>query len=171
MVILYSCSMKNIFRAIVTVIVFLGITVSTTSCSYQDPELKSFDGIEVIKMDGNTADIELNFTMNNPNRQKIKLKTAQFDIAINKIFIGVATLSEPTELPGNGEHKVQMKMNLELEKSIAELTVTLGFAILTNSLELQVDGSAKGSLGLFGKTFPIQHSEKVSWEDLKKLNY
>lgn len=153
------------------VILVMGLILSSTSCSYEDPILKSFDEIDVIKMDGNKADIELNFTLENPNRQKIKLKSATFDISINKIFIGTATLLEPTELPGNGEYKVNMKMNIALEKSIGDLALSLAFAILTNDIQMQVKGNAKGSLGILGRTFPVNHTEKVNWDDLQRLSF
>ncbi len=158
-------------RVIRVLMALLVIVLGATSCSYQDPILKSFDGIEVITMEGNNADVDLNFTLENPNHQKIKLKTATFDVLINKIFIGKATLLEPTELPANGEYKIGMKMNLVLEKSIGDLALSLGLAILTNDIHLQVRGDAKGSLGLFSKTFPVDHSEKVDWQDLKGLSF
>jgi len=163
--------MRNLKRNITVFTIFVAVIFGVSSCSYQDPILKSFDGIEVIKMDGNKAEIELNFTMDNPNRQNIKLKNADFDVSINRIYIGKATLMEPTELPKHGAHKVNLKMNLELEKSIGELALSLGLAILTNSLEMQVKGTAKGSIGIWSKTFPINHSEKVNWDDLQQLNF
>jgi LEA14-like dessication related protein len=143
---------------------------SLASCSYEEPTLTSFDGIEVIEMHEKDAEIQLKFTLKNPNKQKIKLSAAHFDISINSIFMGTAKLIEPQELPKNGEHSISLKMKLELEKSMAEIATSLGLAILTNNIHLSVVGKAKGSMGLFKKKFDINHTQKISWKDLQNMN-
>jgi len=145
------------------------IAFSITSCSFQEPTLTSFDGIEVIEMHEQDAEILLKFTVNNPNKQKIKLTDADLDISLNNIRMGTASLIEPYELPKDGEHQISLKMKLELEKSMTEIATSLGLAILTNNLQLHVSGTAKGSMGLFKRTFDIDHSQNIHWKDLQNI--
>ena len=150
-------------------LVFISISIFT-SCSYKEPTLTSFDGIEMIEMHDQDATIKLKFTLNNPNKQKIKLTKADLDISLNNIFLGTATLVEPQTLPKNGEHAIALKMKLELDKSMTEIAASLSLAILTNNLRLNVSGKAKGSMGLFTRTFDINHTEKINWKDLQNMN-
>lgn len=155
------------FKIIFVVFISLGIF---TSCSYKEPTLTSFDGIEMIEMHEQDATVKLKFTLNNPNKQKIKLTRANFDISLNNIFLGTATLVEPQVLPKNGEHPIELKMKLELEKSMTEIAASLSLAILTNNLRLNVSGKAKGSMGLFSRTFDVNHTEKINWKDLQNMS-
>lgn len=151
------------------VLILFSIALGITSCSFQEPTLTSFDGIEVIEMHEQDAEIVLKFTVDNPNKRKIKLTDAQVDIAINSIKMGTASLMEPYELPKNGEHQINLKMKLELEKSMAEIATSLGFAILTNNLRLHVSGKAKGSMGFFKRSFDIDHMQNIHWKDLQNI--
>lgn len=156
-------------RSSISILLFIGVVMTFTACSYQDPEVISFDGIEVLKMEEQKGQLELNFTLNNPNNRTIKLKTATFDISVNKVFLGTGILTKEVELPGNGQHQIQLLMDFELEKSIAEVATSLGFAVLTNNINLHVKGEAKGAIGFFSKTFQINHTEKIDWSDLQKM--
>lgn len=153
----------------VFVLLFLGL--GTTSCKVEEPEFTSFDGVDVIKVENEKADILLKFTLNNPNRKEIELRDAKIDISVNNIYMGTATLQEPTSLPANGSHTVELKMKLEMEKSIAEMAISLGFAVLTNNLEIQLKGDAKGKMGWLSKSFVIDHSQKVTWEDIQQMDF
>ncbi len=156
-------------RSSISFLFFLGIVTTFSACTYQDPEVISFDGIEVLKMEEQKGQLELNFTLNNPNNRTIKLKSAKFDISVNKVFLGTGTLTNEIELPKNGQHQIQLLMDFELEKSIAEVAASLGLAVLTNNINLHIDGEAKGSMGFFSKTFEINHTEKIDWSDLQKM--
>ena len=157
------------FALAILVLILLGL--GTSSCKFEEPEFTSFDGVEVIKVENEKADILLKFTLNNPNRTEIKLNEAKIDISVNNIYMGTATLQEPTVLPGNGSHEVELKMKLEMEKSMAEMAISLGFSVLTNNLEIQLKGDAQGKMGWFKKSFVIDHSQKVSWDDIQRMNF
>lgn len=152
----------GVFALIITVI-------TLNSCAYQDPEVTSFEGIEVISMENNLAEIDLNFSMNNPNNQNIKLNEAEFEIMVNATYLGKAVLKEPVILPKNGVHPLKLHMVMEMDKSVAEVALSLGLAVLTNNINLKVNGTAKGSMGIFSRKFEINHSERIDWEDLKDL--
>lgn len=158
---------KNGFR--ITVVITLFLIGGLSSCSYEEPTLVSFDGINELNIEDETTDVELKFTLNNPNSNKIKLKSSKVDISVNDVFVGTATLLEPTVLMGDGEHQVELKMKIDLEKSMTELAATFGMAILTNNLQVHLLGKAKGSMGLFKSNFDIDHTEKMDWNDLQKM--
>jgi len=146
------------------------MTVLTlNSCTYQDPEVTSFEGMEVIRIENNIAEIDLNFSMDNPNNQKMKLNTAEFEIRVNSTYLGKAVLKDPVILPKNGIHSVKLHMVMEMDKSVAEVAVSLGLAVLMNNINLKVEGEAKGSMGMFSRKFKINHTEHIDWEDLKGL--
>jgi LEA14-like dessication related protein len=140
-----------------------------SSCSFQDPEVTSFDGIDVLKMEENSAEVDINITLNNPNSQALKLKKAEFDILINSIYFGKAKLLESVVLPKNGDHAVKLHMAMELDKTVAEMAVAVGIAALMNNINLKVRGEASGSMGLFGKSFEVDHSEKIDWNELQDM--
>lgn len=156
---------RLIIRAVFAVFILVGIT----SCTFEEPVLKSFDGLEMTETEGDSSIVILNFTVENPNRKKIKLKTAEFDISVNNIKVGRATLIGLHELPAKGTYQVPLKMNLQLDKSNTELAVTLGLAVLMNNLELEIVGEANGSMGFIHKSLPIEYTQKIDWDDLKKL--
>ena len=153
----------------VHLLLFIGLISILSSCKIEEPTLTSLDRFEIIKMENQKADVEVTMTVNNPNSQKFKLKTATFDVLVNEIFIGVATLIDPSELPANGSHQVNLKVNLTIEKSITELATSLGMAILTNNITVRVKGDAKGKMGLLTRTVEIDQTEKIDWTDLKKM--
>lgn len=163
--------MRFIKQFVVSIFVLLFLGLGTTSCKVEEPEFTSFDGVDVIKVENEKADILLKFTLNNPNHHKIDLNEAKIDISVNNIYMGTATLQETTSLPANGSHSMELKMKLEMEKSIAEMAVSLGFAILTNNLEIQLKGDAKGKMGWFSRSFVIDHSQKVTWEDIQQMDF
>ena len=165
----YSCIMKRIGSIGIKVLMIISVIIIGTSCTFKDPEVTSFDGIEVIEMKDKRADVELNFTLNNPNRQKLKLKEAELDIFINSIYFGKATLKEAVELPSNGVHPIRLQMVMELDKEVAEMAVALGIAVLMDNLNLKVKGEATGAIGWFRKNIEIDHSEKIKWKDLQKM--
>jgi LEA14-like dessication related protein len=162
--------MRLVKKLVLALFTFLFLGIGVTSCTIEEPEFKTFEGIEVTKVENEQAEIILQFSMNNPNPKDIKLSQAQIDISVNHLFMGTATLLEPVTLPANGTHQIALKMNLEMEKSIAEMAVGLGFAVLTNSLEIQFKGVAKGKMGWFSKTFEIDQAQKVDWKDLQKMD-
>jgi LEA14-like dessication related protein len=151
------------------VIGMVSMVFMLSSCVFKSPEVTSFDGIEVIEMKDKTAEVDINITLNNPNSRKIKLTDAEFDIMINSIYFGKAVLLEPAVLPKKGEYPVKLHMVMELDKGVAEMAISLGFAVLTNNINLMVKGDATGSMGLFRKTFEVDHSEKIEWDDLKEM--
>ncbi len=157
---------KKIFPRI---LILFFVALSIISCSFQEPTLTSFNGIEVIEIHDKDAEIILKFTVENPNKQKIKLTDADLNISVNNIRMGTASLMEPHELPKDGEHQISLKMRLELEKSMTEIATSLGFAILTNNLQLHVSGKAKGSMGFFKHSFDIEHSQDIHWKDLQNI--
>lgn len=161
--------MQGIKRVISSVSLIFGILLLFTSCGFQDPEVTSFDGIDVIKMEDKKAEIDINVTLKNPNSQKIKLKKAEFDILINSIYFGKAILLEPVELPKSGEYPIKLHMVMELDKSVAEMAISLGIAALMNNINLKVRGEASGSMGWLSKSFEVDHTEKIDWKDLQEM--
>ncbi|MGB0390998.1 MAG: LEA type 2 family protein [Salibacteraceae bacterium] len=151
------------------VLLILSSVFLLSSCSFQDPEVTSFDGIDVIKMEENNAEVDINITLNNPNSQALKLKKAEFDILINSIYFGKAKLLEPVVLPKSGDYPVKLHMAMELDKSVAEMAVAVGIAALMNNINLKVRGEASGSMGLFRKSFEVDHSEKIDWNQFQEM--
>lgn len=156
---------KNLGRFTVIISLIFG----ATSCSFQDPEVTSFDGIEILEIEDNTAEVDINITLNNPNGHNLKLKKAEFDVLINNIYFGKATLIDPVELPKKGEYPVKLHMSMEMDKTIAEMAVAVGIAALMNNINLKVRGEASGSMGWFKSKFEVDHSEKVDWNQFQDM--
>ena len=161
--------MRFTTRFALSLVLFIGLTFTLTSCSYEEPTLVSFDGIDQVNIDGKEADVAFHFTMDNPNSKNIKLKSSVIKLYINEIFVGTATLLEPSVLPASGEHKVDLKMKVQFELTVGEMATSFGMAVLTNNLEMHAVGDAKGSMGILKRNFPIDHKEKIDWNDLKKM--
>lgn len=161
--------MRFTTRIPLSLVLFIGLTFSFTSCKYEEPTLVSFDGIDQVNMEDNQADVAFHFTMDNPNSKTIKLKSSVIKLYINEVFVGTSTLLEPSILPASGKHKVDLKMKIQFEMTVGEMATSFGMAVLTNNLEMHAVGNAKGSMGLFKKNFPIDHKEKIDWADLKKM--
>ena len=158
--------MKNRFTGITIVFITL---LSLNSCTYQDPEITSFEGVEMISMEDKLAEMDINFSMFNPNNHPIKLNKAEFEVMVNKTYLGKAILTEPLTLPKDGTYPVKMHMKMQMDKSITEVAVSLGIAALMNNVNLKVTGEANGSMGWFKKTIEITHEEHIDWEDIQEF--
>ena len=161
--------MKDFQFKISRLIGVIGMVLLITSCVFQEPEMTSFDSIDVIEMEDKHAEVDISITLNNSNSQKMTLNDAEFDIFINSIYFGKATLLEPVVLPKNGQHPVKLHMSMKLDKGLAEMAIALGFAVLTNNINMIVKGEAKGAMGLFRHSFEVDHTEKIEWDDLKNM--
>ena len=161
--------MQRKFNFIGRVIIFLSVTVLLSSCMFGEPEFTSFDDINVVEIKGKEAELIIKVTLNNPNPRAITIKNAEFDFTVNSVYLGKAVLLSPLVLPKKGEHPVDLHMKLQLDKNLGSLAVSLGFAILTNNLSLNMKGEATASMSWVTKTFQVNLSEKVDWNDLKKI--
>lgn len=158
--------MKNRFTGFAIALITI---LFLNSCTYQDPEVASFEGIEVISIEDKLAEIDINFSMSNPNKHQIKLKDAEFDVRVNNTYLGKAVLMEPITLPKDGIYPVKMHMQMQMDKSITEVAVSLGIAVLMNNVNMKVKGEAKGSMGWLSKTIEIEHQEHIDWNDLQEF--
>ncbi len=140
-----------------------------TSCSVQEVNIKSFEGLEVKSFDEGEGTIEFDLIISNPNWVKIKVNEMDLKIGVNGNHLGTAKLLEKTVVPANGDHPVNLKMHLVLEKSMGQIASQLGLAVLTGDLNLNLNGQAKGAMGIFPKTINVSHSEPISWDDLQKF--
>lgn len=161
--------MKKRKGNLVLLLLFLMVSSVLSSCSIEEVEVKSFEGVDISKLEDQEGNVTFDLIISNPNWVKVKLNEMDLKIGVNNHHIGTATLLEKTEIPANGDYLVKLKMHLVIEKSITQIATNLGLAVLTGNIELNLTGNAKGALGFFPQSMAISHSEKISWDDLKKF--
>lgn len=159
----------SFLRKSMYLIILLFISILVNSCGYLSPEVVQYDGIELIEIKENTAEINLNATIENKNIFKYKLNNAQFKVYINSIFLGNGVLVEPVDLPKYGRYPIRLHLAIEFEKTIPEIAISLGLAVLTNNLTMRISGKMTGSIAFLEKTFPVTYAQKISWEEINSL--
>ncbi len=139
-------------------------TVLTISCSgLKTPEYVGVKDINVSKIVNDSITINAALQFNNPNQLGGMLVLKNMHAEVNAIDLGFLKNQE-LEVPAKKEFLVPLELKLsygQLFDSKKGLLGTLLTSILTNEVEVKLDGNAVFKKFLIKKTYPIQFSKKV----------
>lgn len=140
-----------------------------SSCSYQDIEVTNFSNYQVKNANKEGFDLHVDLTIENPNNYKMTMKWATLDVYLNDKYIGKTTISENLTLPKKSTQKHPVVLRTTYDETFqGNLLNLIGSALFGRGLELKVKGELKGSVFLFSKKYPIEHTEKIP---LNQLNF
>lgn len=96
----------------------------------------------------------------NPNSFRMKLKQAEMDVTVNNVFMGHSTLDTLMDIPKLDTFYIPVHMTINMKALISN---SLN-ALLSNEVDLKLEGSAKlGKAGVY-KNFPFSYQGKQKFK-------
>lgn len=139
------------------------LTVFLSSCySYKDIEYKSFEGVNVEKIEGDDLHIGISVKVFNPNNYAIKIKEADFIASFNGKDLGPIKLMSDLHLQANQESTQKIICKVSSSKILSMLPM----AFLTGNSKLSLNGNLKVKVFLFSKNIPVNIAENINLNDL-----
>lgn len=92
----------------------------------------------------------------NPNKTSLKLKSAEGDAWIENNFLGHFTVDTLIRIPGNGNFRLPVKLQVDMSKILSTSLLTL----LAKETMIKVDGNAKVGKGFIYINYPIRYEGK-----------
>jgi len=139
------------------------LTVFLSSCyTYKDIEYKSFEGVNVEKIEGDDLHIGIAVKVFNPNNYAIKIKEADFIASFNGKDLGPIKLMSDLHLQANQESTQKIICKVSSSKILSMLPM----AFLTGNSKLSLNGNLKVKVFLFSKNIPVNIAENINLNDL-----
>ena len=139
------------------------LTVFLSSCyTYKDIEYKSFEGVNVEKIEGDDLHIGISVKVFNPNNYAIKIKEADFIASFNGKDLGPIKLMSDLHLQANQESTQKIICKVSSSKILSMLPM----AFLTGNSKLSLNGNLKVKVFLFSKNIPVNIAENINLNDL-----
>jgi LEA14-like dessication related protein len=137
--------------------------VFLSSCyTYKDIEYKSFEGVNVEKIEGDDLHIGISVKVFNPNNYAIKIKEADFIASFNGKDLGPIKLMSDLHLQANQESTQKIICKVSSSKILSMLPM----AFLTGNSKLSLNGNLKVKVFLFSKNIPVNIAENINLNDL-----
>lgn len=128
-----------------------------SSCGeVREPEFNSIENVRVSKMGLKESTLTLDLLYFNPNKTSLKLKSAEGDAWIENNFLGHFTVDTLIRIPGNGNFRLPVKLQVDMSKILSTSLLTL----LAKETMIKVDGNAKVGKGFIYINYPIRYEGK-----------
>src|SRR5689334_3157747 len=92
----------------------------------------------------------------NPNNFKMKLKDGDLDVSVNNTFLGHSKLDTLLVIPKKDTFSIPLKMKVDMKTLLAKSLNVL----LTNEMDVKLDGKAKLGKGGIYVNVPIHYEGK-----------
>ena len=100
----------------------------------------------------------------NPNRSRLKLKSAQGDAWIENNYLGHFTIDSLIHIPANGDFRLPVKLQVDMNKFFKNYLLTF----LAKEVTIKVAGRARVGKGFIFINYPIRYEGKQNLEELFK---
>ena len=136
------------------------ILLFITSCSdIEDLRIKGQPGVTLLGFDENGIELGIILTIKNPNDRAFKIKKADFDVEINGILVGKATLKKKIKISANKTSTYTFPILAKFNSGELSLSLILK-SLSDGNIKLKIDGEIKaGTYLIVNQSFP------VSWEN------
>jgi LEA14-like dessication related protein len=145
------------------ILVFTLVFGLIASCGFQQPTFKSYEGVEMGKMDAQKVSFTIKAKVYNPNWYALKVKPSSLEISTSDGKLGVLHLDEKIKMRGRKETLVIAPLHVELERGI--LLKMMAFS-MQDSIKLNLKGDVRGGVFFFSKKIPMDFSRSISPRDL-----
>ena len=138
-------------------LIYILLVLLLSSCGQiKNPEFKSIENVQVSKMGLRESILTLNLHYFNPNKTSLKLKSAEGDAWIENNFLGHFTMDTLIHIPGNGDFRLPVKLQVDMSKILTTSLLTL----LAKETMIKVDGKARVGKGFIYINYPIHYEGK-----------
>ena len=155
--------MKNKIAAAFFSFVFL---ITFYSCkSFKQPDFRGIENLKLSKIGLSQSTLRLDLVYYNPNKTKLKLKSADGDTFLDGNLLGHFTIDTLINIPALGEFSLPVKLDMNMKKLLQNSAVLL----LKNEITLKVDGKAKVGKGSIFINYPIHYEGRQRTDSLMKF--
>ena len=138
------------------------VLISCVSVKY--PEVRSMDGVKMLKMDGREISLQVKAVVYNPNRFSLKVKPSKVLVSAEEQTLGTVELDQKVKLKGRETDTLAVPLNVHLEEG-AMLSM---FRLMNrDSIRLHITGKIKGGIGILSKKQKIDLVRTIPGKMLK----
>ncbi|GAB4374861.1 MAG: hypothetical protein Kow0075_00860 [Salibacteraceae bacterium] len=125
-------------------------------CEFKEVELQGVEILEFNTGRGTGVDGTLALTLYNPNNINIKVTRAKFNVMLNSVKVGEASLSEGLKIGANSRAVYPVKFTGNVSGALAGGIMGLLSMIGGQNPKVSFDGYIKARSMMIGKTFPVE---------------
>lgn len=142
------------------------LVIMVACAPFKEPEFKSYDGVEMGKMDGDKINFTLKSTVENPNFYALKVKPSKLEVYIDGKKMGDLYLDQKLKLKAKKETTIAAPMHIELESGT--MMKLMGLA-LKDTIHLQLKGDVKGGVLFIYKNVPVNYMKNIPTKGINPL--
>lgn len=134
-----------------------------TACgSIKEPQLKGIENIRVDKISSGSSTMRLDLRYFNPNKFRVKLKSASGDAWMEGKKLGNFSLDTAVNVSPTSDFTLPVTLEVDMKRVLSN-TLTL---LLSNEVTLKIDGTAR--IGKSGITinYPLKYEGKQKIDNL-----
>lgn len=141
-------------------------TVLFSGCDYDEPDFTNVRDIHVLGFEDNQLHAEFTVDCDNPNGFGFKVKRSLLNIYIADSQIGTVELDDKIKI----KRKSLRTYTVPVAIRISPLGM-LGLmkSIKSDQIELRLEGTVRGSVWGFSKSFPVNEKRTIDGSMLKEL--
>ena len=143
---------------------FISVIFLCSCGQIKEPDFKGIENVRVSKFGLSESTLSLDLHYFNPNKFRIKLKSAEGDAWIENSFWGHFTVDTLIHVPANGEFRLPVKLQVDMGKIFKNSLV----AFLAKEVVIKVEGTARLGKGFVFINYPIRYEGKQNLEKLLK---
>lgn len=141
------------------------LAFSATSCAgFKYPELKSSQGVKMVKMDGRDITLEAKAIVHNPNRYTLKMKPSKVFISADNHSLGSLQTIKKITLKGRQTDTLVVPIIAHLDE---EAMFSMFRLMTRDSIEVHITGKVKGGIGFLSKKQKVDLVQKIPGKILK----
>lgn len=146
------------------------IALFFTSCTFTMPEIGKFNikNVEKGEKEGEFI-VNVGFYVENPNTFNIRLSKADFDVFLEGQKLGKAKNQKKIILKKKTNDEYILSLKTNASDAFSSILGGLMGMLGKGGAMLEIKGSIKAGVFIFSKKFPVEHSEKLSMQELQGL--
>jgi LEA14-like dessication related protein len=139
-----------------------------SSCtSIEEPTLDRIEDVEIITLNKSKVEINANMVLKNPNGFALDLDKAELIALIDDIELATIDQTYETNMPANGEFKMPVYINMDLDKLYNDNPLAAlgkGLQIMSaRKLDVKFQGTIKVGKGMAKVSVKVDQIENVSF--------
>jgi LEA14-like dessication related protein len=138
--------------------IFLALFALTACGGFKYPELRSNEGVKMLKMDGRNLTFEAKAVVFNPNGFSLKVKPSTVRVALEGQDMGSVQLSQKLKLKRKSSDTLTIPFNVELAEGAM---LTMLRYMVRDSVKVKITGKVKGGIGFISKKQKIDFERSI----------
>ncbi len=133
-----------------------------SSCGeFKEVTFSGIESMKLTKISQQGAEAEMVIKIKNPNKTAFKIYKSDFDVTLNGITGGKASLADNVKIKANSEQSYTFKIKSDFSSiSLSDLPKLMSLAS-SKSIRIGLKGNLKVGKLLLKKNYPVELSESV----------